>query len=121
MSEKHTGSCHCGAVEYQVTGPFCQRRCLRLFNLHPKRAVMVMVDRDKLAVTKGAENLTEYQFNTKAAIHYFCQTCGIYTHHQKRRDDNYGFNIGCVDSLSVDDLEEVMKIEGSAFSTVESE
>ena len=121
MSEKHIGSCHCGAVEYQVTGPFAKGAVCDCSICTRKGAVMVMVDRDKLDVTKGAENLTEYQFNTKAAIHYFCKTCGIYTHHQKRRDDNYAFNIGCVDSFSVDDLEEVMKIEGSAFSTVESE
>ena len=39
---------------------------------------------ERLIVTKGADQLTVYQWNTKTAKHYFCNVCGIYTHHQRR-------------------------------------
>ena len=34
------------------------------------------------------------------AEHFFCKTCGIYTHHNRRTDPNgAGINIGCIDSI----------------------
>ena len=33
--------------------------------------------------------------------HYFCKTCGIYTHHIRRRDPSvYSVNIGCFDDIN---------------------
>ena len=37
-----------------------------------------------LRIIKGADSLRTYQFNTDTAKHFFCSTCGIYTHHQRR-------------------------------------
>ena len=119
MSNQYHGSCHCGTVTLSITGPFSKGAVCDCSICSRKGTVMVMVDRANLEVTAGQDNLAMYEFNTKAAKHYFCKTCGIYTHHQKRRDENYGFNIGCVESLSTEDLDEVMKVEGSAFSTVD--
>ena len=56
---------------------------------------------DKFKLIAGADNLALYQWHTKTAKHFFCQTCGIYTHHQRRSDPTqYGVNIGCVDSVN---------------------
>ncbi|MGE4606983.1 MAG: GFA family protein, partial [Myxococcota bacterium] len=47
-----------------------------------------------LRITEGADTLCVYQFNTNTAKHFFCSTCGIYTHHQCRFDPGqYGFNV----------------------------
>jgi hypothetical protein len=55
---------------------------------------------DKFKLISGADNLTLYQWHTNTAKHYFCQTCGVYTHHQRRSDPTqYGVNIGCVDGV----------------------
>lgn len=120
MSNQYQGNCHCGAVSFTVTGPFNMAAQCDCSICTRKNAVMVMVDKENITIDKGADNLTEYKFNTKVAAHYFCKTCGIYTHHKKRRDDNFGFNLGCVDGLSMDDIPEFVRIEGSAFSTVDS-
>ncbi len=51
-----------------------------------------------LQVTRGTDNLAMYQWNTKIAKHYFCKTCGIYTHYARRNNSNeYGINIACLD------------------------
>ena len=97
------GSCHCGAVEFAVTlkngledvhhcdCSYCRRR----------PAYVSGVPLADLTVLKGQANLTLYQWNTKTAKHYFCKTCGIYTHHQRRSNPNeYGFNIACLDGIN---------------------
>lgn len=69
---------------------------------------MASVSLADLAVTKGQDKLTLYQWNTKTAKHYFCSVCGIYTHHQRRsKPTEYGFNVACVEGaekLSFDDI-----------------
>lgn len=58
---------------------------------------MVKVHESKFRLLSGAESLTEYQFHTKTARHYFCKTCGIYPFHRKRvTPDNLGINVFCL-------------------------
>jgi len=98
----YEGHCHCGAVTFSVTtdtditaGVRCNCSLCRR-----KAAVMVLVDHAQFTLTGGQENLSEYQWNTKMAHHYFCRTCGIYTHHQPRTaQDKIGFNAACIDEL----------------------
>ena len=61
---------------------------------------MNLVTKDAITITHGEENLTIYQFGTNIAKHFFCKTCGIYTHHQRKSDPNgIGVNLGCLDEL----------------------
>ena len=94
------GQCHCGAVKFTVTlseGLSSVRRCD--CSLCARRgAVAVSAARDNIRYTAGQNNLTLYQFNTKVAEHYFCKTCGIYTHHKRRSNpDEIGVNLACLD------------------------
>lgn len=48
----------------------------------------------------GGEALRRYRFNTFTAEHFFCGTCGIYTHHRRRSNPNeYGYYVGCLDGI----------------------
>jgi hypothetical protein len=111
----HRASCHCGAVQFELTLPggiedahrcncsFCRRR----------GALAAAVVLDGLRVLKGADKLTLYQFNTKTAMHYFCSVCGIYTHHQRRSNPlQYGFNVGCLEGVNPFDLGEMPVMDG---------
>ncbi len=70
-----------------------------------------------LRIVKGAEDLTLYQWNTRTAKHYFCATCGIYTHHQRRSNPNeYGFNVACLEGVDPFSLEPVPVGDGAAQS-----
>ena len=54
-----------------------------------------------------------YQYHTKVANHYFCTECGIYTHHNPRSAPVMtGFNLGCVDEVNVEDLNEIAFFDG---------
>lgn len=96
------GHCHCGDVTFEVTtddpltaGVRCNCSLCRR-----KGFVMALMDKDRFKLTSGADSLTDYQWNTNQAHHYFCSKCGIYTHHQPRTaPDKVGVNVGCIDEL----------------------
>ena len=100
--EVKKGTCHCGAVEFQVklcNGLENLRRC-NCSICRRKGAIMASVPMEDLEVTRGADNLSLYQWNTKTAKHHFCRTCGIYTHHQRRSvPTEYGFNVACLEGV----------------------
>ena len=49
-------------------------------------------------MVKGAENLSLYSCGTGTAQHYFCKTCGIYTHHGQRSNHaEIGVNLACLE------------------------
>jgi hypothetical protein len=110
MPEQRILKCHCGSVEISVqfdNGLENIRRC-DCSLCRRKGAVMAAVPIANLNVIKGHDNLTLYQWNTKVAEHYFCKTCGIYTHHKRRSNPNqYGINIACIEGVnpfSYDDI-----------------
>ncbi len=100
---KHRATCHCGAVELELDlpdGVVDPRRCDCSF-CRRRGAIVASVPLDGLRVVKGTDHLGLYQFNTFTARHYFCTTCGIYTHHRRRSNpDQYGYNVGCLEGIN---------------------
>ena len=109
-------TCHCGGVEIEVSLPNGLKNLVRCnCSICKKRgAVMAMVGPNDLKVIKGKELLKLYQFHTKTAKHYFCWVCGIYTHHNPRRDPSlYGFNVACLENVNPYDLKEISLVDGA--------
>ncbi|MFV0409668.1 MAG: GFA family protein [Paracoccus sp. (in: a-proteobacteria)] len=106
----HRLTCHCGAVELAVTLPDgykTKRRCDCSY-CRRRGAVALSAPLDGIAIVRGADMLSLYQFNTGAAKHYFCRKCGIYTHHQRRSNPNeYGVNAACLEGVNPRDLDPV--------------
>jgi hypothetical protein len=76
-------------------------------------AVAVSAPLDGLTVLAGADMLSTYRFGTMTAVHYFCSSCGIYTHHQRRSNPNeFGVNVACLEGVSPFDFEEVPVNDG---------
>lgn len=113
--EEIDGACHCGTVRFHVRltdGLHTARRCTCSY-CRMRGAVAVSAELDGIRFTAGEEALTLYRFNTMSAKHYFCATCGIYTHHQRRSDPRqYGVNVACLDGLSPFDFDEVPVNDG---------
>jgi hypothetical protein len=62
---------------------------------------------------QGEDALTSYRFHTGTAQHFFCSTCGIYTHHQRRSDTSlYAVNVACLDGMSPFDFADVPVMDG---------
>ena len=113
----HDAACHCGAVRFRVRladGFASRRRCTCSF-CRMRGAVVVSAKLQDIAFLSGEDNLTLYQFNTRSAKHWFCKTCGIYTHHQRRsKPDEYGINVACLSGVSPFDFAEVPVVDGVA-------
>jgi hypothetical protein len=119
--ETRVGTCHCGAVEFEVdlaNGFENVRRC-NCSICSRKGAVMAGVPLERLRVTRGADRLSLYQWNTMQAKHYFCSVCGIYTHHQRRSvPTEYGFNVACIVGVDLSSLGTIGASNGAAQSLV---
>jgi hypothetical protein len=113
--DRHKATCHCGAVELELSLPdgiVDPRRC-DCSICRRKGAIVASVPLSGLRVVKGLEALALYQFNTHAAKHFFCSVCGIYTHHQRRSNPNeYGYNVGCLEGVNPYDLGAVPTLDG---------
>ena len=109
------GTCHCGAVELVVRLPdglASARRCDCSY-CRRRGAIVVSAPLDQVVIVKGAENLTLYQWGTGTAKHWFCKTCGIYTHHQRRSNPlQYCINTGILDGVSPHDFAQVPMMDG---------
>ncbi|APG02669.1 aldehyde-activating protein [Luteibacter rhizovicinus DSM 16549] len=110
------GACHCGSVRFIVTlsdGLRTARRCNCSY-CRMRGAVAVSAELDGITIEQGRDVLTEYQFNTGTAKHYFCSTCGIYTFHQRRSNNaQFGVNVACLDGISPFDFADVPVMNGA--------
>jgi len=117
-----TGRCHCGAVQFRIpaqNSPQDLMRC-NCSLCRRKGAIMGTARREEFELTQGAEKLCLYEWNTGVAKHYFCSICGIYTHHQRRRrPDEIGYNVGCLDGIDLDALGKVSLADGQSLSVVD--
>ena len=115
INKIHKASCHCGAVQLELTLPNGlekPRRC-DCSMCRRRGTIVASVTLERLKILSGQEKLTLYQFNTLTAKHYFCSVCGIYTHHQRRSSPNeFGFNVACLEGVNPYELTNVPIMDG---------
>lgn len=95
----YKGSCHCGAVQYEVEAPeqvICQdcncSICSKSGYLH------LIVPTSKFKLLTGEEFLATYTFDSGEAKHRFCKICGIKSFYIPRSNpDGYDVNVRCLD------------------------
>ncbi len=96
----YLGRCHCGAVRFEIEADFPELTTCDCSICRKKNALMVKVHESKFKLLAGETFLTEYQFHTHTAKHYFCNVCGIYPFHRKRvTPDNLGINVFCLEGF----------------------
>jgi hypothetical protein len=103
----HSGHCHCGAVAFEVEAPAkivatdCNCSICRMSGyLH------LIVPRSRFHLLQGADELTEYKFNTGTARHLFCSRCGVKSFYVPRSNpDGYSVNVHCLDPETIEHIE----------------
>lgn len=113
------GACHCGAVRFEVTSQIEEFRRCNCSICRRKGAIMVTAKKEDFHLVAGEDHLTLYQWNTNTARHYFCKICGIYTHHWRRSAPQYGYNLGCIEGIRIEDYTDVPIGNGHAMSLVD--
>ena len=115
------GSCHCEKVKFSILiskqhlfkGIYrCDcSLCIK------KGIIMRPLAKEKFSLTEGKEFLNSYKWNKKIAEHFFCKICGVYTHHQRRRDPNqYSVNLACLDGIKLPEEKHIHWVKGSNHS-----
>ncbi|KAJ7333826.1 hypothetical protein OS493_015918 [Desmophyllum pertusum] len=104
---KHRGGCHCRKVRFEVMAP----AVIHVYDCncsicHKKQNKHFIVPQDQFTLLEGKENLTCYTFNTHAAQHLFCKTCGVQSFYIPRSNpDGYGIMPHCLDEGTVENIE----------------
>jgi hypothetical protein len=103
----HSGGCHCGAIAFEVEAPArilasdCNCSICRMSGfLH------LIVPRSRFRLLQGADQLTEYKFNTGTARHLFCSRCGVKSFYVPRSNpDGYSVNVHCLNPGTIEQVE----------------
>ena len=120
IAQRYKGSCHCGAVRFEVRTALTPAGRCNCSLCRRKGALMSPpFEAGRLTITQGEDALTLYQFNTRVAKHFFCRHCGIYPFHQTRRDAKlWRVNIGCLEGIDPYTLDAGLS-DGASLSVVE--
>ncbi len=96
----HDGACHCGGVQFRIAAEVTDVYRCDCSLCRMKGALMTSVHENAFTLLSGADVLSEYNWNTRIARHFFCARCGIYPFHRKRAmPDHYGINLHCLNGF----------------------
>lgn len=120
----YRGSCHCGAVRFEVTADIDHVRACDCSICRRRGALNFRVPKESLRLLTPWENLTLYEWGSRTAKDYFCPTCGILPFRrpsdptpQELREavkpfDGWAVNVRCLEGLDLDSIP-IKKIYGS--------
>jgi hypothetical protein len=106
--KKHAGSCHCGAVKFQVEidatkGSQCNCSiCAKL------GATGATVKPAAFRLLTGEASLGTYEWGAKISKRFFCKNCGVYCygagHLAQLGGDYVSVNLNCLDDVELSAL-----------------
>ena len=99
----HKGSCHCGAVRFEVDAPGAVSVLdCNCSICHMSGYLHLQVPRSQFRLLQGEESLSTYTFNTGTAKHLFCGTCGVKSFYVPRSyPEGYSINLNCLDRTHI--------------------
>ena len=74
----HKGSCHCGAVAFEVEGELTGAMACNCSICSRKGSLLWFLPRDEFRLLTSPDALATYTFNKHVIRHNFCRTCGIH-------------------------------------------
>jgi hypothetical protein len=102
----YDGSCHCGRIQFRVTGDLATVTECNCSVCIKKGLLHLIVAPEQFELISGADALETYRFNTGTARHTFCRVCGVQPFYAPRSDpDKIDVNVRCLDGIDVSTLE----------------
>ena len=103
----HDGSCHCGAVSFQVFTSSSIKVLECNCSICSKTGFLhLIVPASRFKIIEGLDSLTTYTFNTGVAKHTFCKICGVKPFYVPRsHPDSYSVNLRCIDRSGFEKIE----------------
>lgn len=112
-----SGSCHCGAVRFDVEGEVDQVIECNCSHCSRKGFLLWFVPRQALTLRSGADRLSTYTFNKHAIQHQFCPVCGVQAFGLGSQPDGTpmaAINIRCLDDIDLDAVPRIA-VDGRSF------
>jgi hypothetical protein len=102
-AKTHEGSCHCGAVRYEVTMAPPAKAFAGNCSIC-KRAgwLLAFVPARSFRLISGDDVLRDYKFGTESTHHYFCSTCGVRSFSRGKKksgEEVIAVNLRCIPAL----------------------
>ncbi len=92
------GGCHCGAVRFRARLSKTSAIECNCSICAKKGFINLIVPADDFELLTDDAAMSEYRFNTKAAAHRFCRTCGIHPFSRPRSHPGaFDINARCLD------------------------
>ena len=112
---RYRGTCHCGAVEFQVETELDRVVRCNCSLCRRRGSLMHYVPPERFALLSGGERLVQYQFNTRTATHFFCENCGVFPFFRSDAvEEVYVVNVACLEGADVSALEPE-RIDGASY------
>jgi hypothetical protein len=120
----YRGSCHCGAVRFEVDADLDHVRSCDCSICRKRGALIHRVDADRFRLLTPLDDLTLYQWHTRTAEDYFCPTCGILAFRRPRHRTSgeiaagaseftgWSVNVRCLEGVDLDAVP-VKRVYGS--------
>lgn len=102
----HRGSCHCGAVVFEIDGPDVIEALACNCSMCSRCGyVQYIVKQSHFRLRGGSEMLSTYSFNTHVAKHTFCRRCGVKAFYTPRSNPNgYAVNVYCLEPSTITEI-----------------
>jgi hypothetical protein len=108
------GSCHCGAVTFEVDADFTEGMTCNCSHCKRKGILLAFVPKSQFRLLTGEDKLTLYHFNKNVIDHLFCQTCGVESYGQS--GETIAINLNCIADEDLDHASlTISKIDGRSF------
>lgn len=111
------GSCHCGAVAFELDGEITDAIECNCSLCRRRGTVLAFYPRAALTVQAADDALSTYTFNRHAIRHRFCTTCGVAPFsegtHPATGEGMAAVNLRCVDGLDLATVE-IQQVDGAS-------
>lgn len=114
---KYEGSCHCGAIAFEVEGEFGTGLDCNCSLCRRRGGLLAFVPRDQLVLKTPEENVSTYRFNRHVIEHHFCAKCGIAPYGEGRDPKGNSMaavNLRCISAIDLETLS-ITKVDGRSF------
>ena len=116
-AKRYSGSCHCGAVKYEMTTNLARVMECNCSHCSRKGFLLSFVLVNQFTLLHGGDALGEYQFNKHVIAHLFCKTCGVQSFARGKRHDRTAMiavNVRCLEGVDPAALT-ISQVNGRAF------
>lgn len=107
MEKKYNGSCHCGAVKFDVDLSLDRTITCNCSMCQRAGTILAFVPSDKFNLISGSDVLKSYHFNKKVIDHLFCSICGIKPFARGRGEngiETIAVNVRCLEGVELGEL-----------------